>query len=423
VKRTAHLVVDLGFGDAGKGLVTDFLVRRHGATVVVRFNGGAQAGHNVVTSDGRHHTFSQFGAGTFVPGVKTLLARHVAIHPTALLVEADVLARKGVDDPLGRIAISAAALVVTPFHQAANRIREIARGAARHGSCGVGVGEAVRHALASPAEAMRARDLLDPVAARAILRRTQDRLAAEVEGLVPADHAEQRVLADRRLLDLFLDQTAPLRREGIVVDDASIPALLRSAPSVVFEGAQGVLLDQDHGFHPHTTWSRCTFDNALELSGELDAVSRLGVLRALPSRHGAGPFPTEDAAVSAAVVEPHNLETPWQGRIRHGWFDAVLARYAIEACGGVDGLALTHLDAVERLSRFRVCDAYETRSAPRVTAAGEEPSEALTRWLNAAKPLYRDADPRDAAREVADLAGAEVTLISRGPTAGDVEST
>ncbi len=133
-RREAHLVVDLGFGDAGKGTLTDWLVRRHGARLVVRFNGGAQAGHNVVTEDGRHHTFAQFGAGSFVPGVRTHLARPTVLHPLAMLVEARHLARKGVPDALERTTVSEGARVITPFHQAAGRLRALARGSGRHGT-------------------------------------------------------------------------------------------------------------------------------------------------------------------------------------------------------------------------------------------------------------------------------------------------
>ena len=132
----AYIIIDLGFGDAGKGLLTDFLTRRFEAGLVVRYNGGAQAGHNVVTPDGRQHTFSQFGAGTFIPGVRTILSRHGVIDPVALLVEGDVLETKGVPDVYTRLRISAQALIITPFHRAANRVREQARGADRHGSCG-----------------------------------------------------------------------------------------------------------------------------------------------------------------------------------------------------------------------------------------------------------------------------------------------
>src|ERR1700734_1777495 len=123
MEARAAMVVDLGFGDAGKGLVTDFLVRSLGAGLVVRWNGGAQAGHNVVAPDGRHHTFAQIGAGTFVPGVRTHLAERTIVHPTALGVEAARLAEIGVPDALDRLSVSERALVITPFHQAANRLR------------------------------------------------------------------------------------------------------------------------------------------------------------------------------------------------------------------------------------------------------------------------------------------------------------
>src|SRR5947207_15849013 len=110
-------LVGLGFGDCGKGLFTDALCRRWPVHTVARFNGGAQAGHNVVLPDGRHHTFSQFGAGTFVPGVHTLLAAPVVVHPTALRVEEHFLRRAGIADALGRLTIAAGCRVTTPYHQ------------------------------------------------------------------------------------------------------------------------------------------------------------------------------------------------------------------------------------------------------------------------------------------------------------------
>ncbi len=170
----AYIVVDLGFGDSGKGLLTDYLTRHFEAGVVVRYNGGAQAGHNVVAPDGRHHTFSQFGSGTFIPGVKTFLSRQVVIHPGALLVEGTILEKKGVPDAFTRLRVSDRALVITPYHQAANRIKEIVRGADRHGSCGVGVGEAVEDALMNPDGCVLAGDLVNPITLRRKLRSIRD---------------------------------------------------------------------------------------------------------------------------------------------------------------------------------------------------------------------------------------------------------
>ena len=129
-------VLGLGFGDCGKGHFVDALTRRWQAHTVVRFNGGAQAGHNVVTpadanSAARHHTFSQFGAGTLVPRVRTLLLDPMIVHPTALLVEAEVLGKIGVQDAMSRLTIDARCRITTPFHQAAGRLRELLRATVR----------------------------------------------------------------------------------------------------------------------------------------------------------------------------------------------------------------------------------------------------------------------------------------------------
>jgi adenylosuccinate synthase len=450
--RAAYLVVDLGFGDAGKGTLTDWLVRRHGARLVVRFNGGAQAGHNVVTEDGRHHTFSQLGAGSFVPGVRTHLARTTVLHPLALLVEARHLARQGVTDALERTTVSEGAHLITPFHQAAGRLRELARGEGRHGTCGVGVGEAVRDALAHPDEALHARALTRPDTLRRLARRAQERLRAELSEALRATRSlpqaapELALLEDPEVPSRWVEALEPLRPQERVVEDAHLGALLREG-SAVFEGAQGVLLDEWRGFHPHTTWSTCTFDNALALLREhrFDGpLHRLGVLRAYATRHGEGPLPTEEPSLAPHLPEPHNDATGWQGTFRVGCFDAVLARYALAACGGVDALALTHLDRLAE--RWPVCTAYlappgcdggsflrEEGAPSRVTALRLGPhrdlahQERLTRGLLACEPVREELElgqpPEERARRfvawVEAALGAPVAVTSHGPTARD----
>ena len=147
-ENQAILIADLGYGDAGKGSIVDYLTRKTGAHTVVRYNGGAQAAHNVITPEGKHHTFAQFGSGTFVPGTRTHLSRFMMVHPLALLAEERHLQSLGIDDAFPRLSIDREALVTTPFQQAANRIKEIARGDGRHGSCGMGVGETMSDWLA-----------------------------------------------------------------------------------------------------------------------------------------------------------------------------------------------------------------------------------------------------------------------------------
>jgi len=424
-------IVDLGFGDAGKGLVTDHLTRSLGARLVVRFNGGAQAGHNVVTPDGRHHTFSQLGSGTFVPGVRTHLSRRFVLHPTAMLEEARVLATKGQADALERTSVDGEALVVTPFHQAAGRLRELAR-RERHGSCGVGVGEVVRDATDHALDAVRVRDLADPRTLAARLERARERLhAAIVEmGSDPVDglvaERERHILGDRAFVEAFIDATRPLLGRIRVASDEIVGDSIRRGERVLFEGAQGVLLDEDWGFHPYTTWSRCTFANVDELLGASGIGSpavRIGVARVYAHRHGPGPLPTESAELRADLAEPHNVDGPWQGPFRAGWPDLVLVRYARRACGHLDALALTHLDVTTARPRWPVCSSYQ---AGRVVEWRAVPSDELhvreesTRRLARMPPDYRDLDGADLPQAISEACAAPVVLTSNGPTARHV---
>lgn len=406
------IVVDLGYGDAGKGTVVDWLCSRESSRpvhAVVRFNGGAQAAHHVVTRDGRSHAFAQFGAGTFTPGVRTHLSRFVLVDPLALAAEAAHLASLGVASALDLLTVDRDALLATPYHQAANRAREAARGASRHGSCGMGIGETASYALVHPDDAPRVGDCAAPCVLAGKLTALRDRLTGELGPLAAppvADACEAyRAFASRIN----------------VVDGGYLADLLRAGP-VVFEGAQGVLLDEWRGFHPYTTWSATTFANAEQLLAEAgqNAV-RLGVTRCYMTRHGPGPFVTEDAALD--LPELHNGHNQWQGAFRTGHLDAVALRYAIETTGGVDAIAITHLDTAARHRELQICRAYQTQ-VHAVTRLQPGPSrdlgyqEQLTRMLLAARPIYSPADG-DWPDIIEQETGAPVVLRSHGPTAAD----
>jgi adenylosuccinate synthase len=447
----AYIVVDLGFGDSGKGLLTDFLVRQTGATIVVRYNGGAQAGHNVVTDQGLHHTFAQFGSGSFVSGVRTFLSRHVVVHPTALLVEAKALGETGVPDVFGRIRISERARIITPFHQAGGRIRELARGAARHGTCGVGVGETVKDALEHPEETLLAGDLRSVATLRRKIRRIKQRKRDEMQILAaqpagnPCLERELAVFEREAIVDDWIAAASSLATRGLVVPDATLQACVAREDAVVFEGAQGVLLDEWGGFHPFTSWSSCTADRALELldewvPGTRVRAERIGVLRTHMIRHGPGPLPTETEDLRAAVFD-HNRQNEWQGPVRYGWFDAVLARYALELVGGIDKLAVTHLDAVPHLTAWKACRGYWLAARPRDAEliAGSTPDGLVTRLLTPAEPSLAHqarladmlaragADFEECAPDEGSVLGLlesllrrSVDIVSRGPRANDV---
>jgi adenylosuccinate synthase len=444
----AYVVVDLGFGDSGKGLLTDFLARHFGAGVVVRYNGGAQAGHNVIAPDRRHHTFSQFGSGMFIPGVKTYLSKHVVIHPGALLVEGDVLERAGVRDAFSRIRMSDQALIITPFHQAANHIREIGRGENRHGSCGVGVGEAVEDALLNVEECVLAGDLSNPPKLRRKLRSIRERKRGQLieffrDKLVGEAFAREWKIFEREdVIDTWISSISRIGDLGLVAPDSVLQCWLHQSETVIFEGAQGVLLDADAGFHPYTTWSHCTAANAYDLIKEMapeSQVFQIGVMRSYAVRHGPGPLPTE-TDILTPVISEHNQYNEWQGTVRYGWFDAVLARYALGVTGRIDSLVVTHLDVLAHLKTWSYCigykgqhdfahmfadenssgDVLENFCLPRFLPLSQRAQ--FTQIISAVAPVLETCDPEDekVIQKIESLVGQPVGIISTGPSAEDV---
>jgi adenylosuccinate synthase len=430
--RKAVIVVDLAFGDCGKGTIVDFLVRDLAADLVVRFNGGPQAGHNVVTPDGRrHHTFSQFGSGTFVPAVRTLLSHRVLIEPYAMLREARHLAEVGVPDAFDRLFIDGRCTVITPAHQAANQIRELARGAAAHGTCGVGFGETVADSAAHPRGVLRARDLGDRVIVGRQLRSARERMLAalrdEVEAVKshPRAGLAVRTLTDDSWVEAAIENYAEVaRRACIIHDEYAVGRLLRESIATVYEGAQGVLLDQKHGFAPHTTWSDTTFANADELVGDSHSdvePTRVGVLRTYSTRHGPGPFVTEDASLLPHLLEPHNgaaVAGGWQGAFRVGPFDAVAARYALKVCGGVDFLAVTHLDRLPSLPPHFCNSYYDVQHAKTIYNLPDDRRD-LTSLVSRCRPLFTpllDREPHGFLGMISKALIARVGLTSCGPT-------
>jgi adenylosuccinate synthase len=402
----AILVAGLNYGDEGKGTVTDWICRQEKASLVVRYNGGAQAAHNVVTDDGRHHCFAQFGAGTLA-GARTLLSRHMLVNPLTLVRETVHLTEMGVT-PWGLLHVEREAVVTTPFHVQANLLREMARGDGRHGSCGMGIGETRAHAIDHPDEALRVGDLAGEASVlRKKLVAIRDRMASEVAGV------------GAFCSDLIEDYRA-FARAVTLVDRDWLSGEMRSEGTVVFEGAQGALLDQDFGFQPYTTWTDCTFGNAMELlSGFAGEVTRLGIVRSYATRHGAGPFVTESANMASYAKGDHNVFTPWQRQLRVGAFDLVATRYALDVIGGVDGLVMTHMDAVERANGpTKVCYMYDDDLSMR-RPFDYDHQIALGERMMRARGLYEDREPRGYAEGIAESLGVPLYATSHGPRSGD----
>ncbi len=342
-----------------------------------------------------------------------MLSKHVLVEPIALAAEARALAALGVPNPLQLLHIDAHALLTTPIHVAANRAREDARGDGRHGSCGKGIGETAAYALDHP-DALTVGDCHRPAVLRAKLAAMADHYRHLVS---PSMH---RWPDHDDMVIMYSEFVAAVR----ITDDGDLAALADGG-RLVYEGAQGVLLDEWRGFHPHTTWSTVEPSNARALSAEHGRDSHvLGVTRTYTTRHGAGPMPTENPTLGAVLPELHNGTGSYQGTFRSGDLDEVLMRYATKVCGGVDSLAVTHLDAVTRAAAAGI----PIRSARRYPGIGDllplgpwkdlAHQQHLTDVLSALTPdtVELPTHPADVAAHLGSLVGAPVVLTSDGPS-------
>jgi adenylosuccinate synthase len=457
----------LGLGDEGKGSFVDaWVYRQSESSLVVRYNGGPQAAHHVVLPDGRSHCFAQLGAGMLRDGTRTLLSPFMLVEPLALLREARQLEALGVAWPLGRTVVSRRSVVVTPFHRLLGRLRELSRGGARHGSCGLGVGQAWLDSQNPSLPSLRVEDLLDHGRLLQKLRFLQLVKVDQAEQLLDGlPSTTQRVahtalceeLKSRELIPHLADGYGRLLASGVTIDDDTVlRAALSDGQPVILEGAQGALLDAVHGFFPFVTPSRTSFVQAVTL---LDGQrpERLGIVRAYATRHGPGPLVSEEAQLTAQLVEAHNVPNPWQGPMRVGWFDAVAGRYALALVGGIDGLVVSCLDRLQGLGPLRLCREYRYLGPPvpdlheffvgdddgvlRDLRLVERPSllrqQRLTELLAHCQPLYVELPPLgevrrsdgtltaqaegylDALRDALRLSSGELRCVSLGPTAGD----
>lgn len=337
MKTRNSVVIGLFLGDETKGATTEFLASRQKTNSVIKVSGGAQTAHNVVTSDGKHHTFAQFGSGTFL-NIKTILSRFVLVNPIAMAKEAAHLEELLGFDPFNLMFVSENALLNTSLHSAANKLREVARGADRHGSCGFGVGETRYYRLHEP-DAPTVADLRNLPLLREKLEAYKAFIEPEVGDLMSYSPTVNEIVG---FYEAIMEDH-PFN----IVSDSWIEEQIRTGYNV-FEASQGVLLDENLGFHPHTTWSKTTSENAFILSREagVEVPEVVGCLRSYATRHGAGPFPSELPYEEWVEMFPelHNKKGNWTGGWRAGHLDLVLLDYAIRATGGIDTLSLSHLD-------------------------------------------------------------------------------
>ncbi len=327
--KTARVVIGAQFGDEGKGRLTDeYAAQTGGDGIVARFNGGAQAGHTVVAPDGRRHVFSHIGSGALV-GAATYLSRFFVANPLLFLKEWEMLATQGVTPA---VYVDPASPVTTPYDMMINQIVERERGAGRHGSCGIGFGETLERNL-DTRFALTVADLADPsaLADRLDLIRRQYAPARLARlGFARASEPNAALFRSDAILEHYLADAGRFLNATITTDAR---AAIRDRP-LIFEGAQGLLLDQDRGFFPHVTRSNTGLRNMLALAGEL-GLERLDVTyvsRAYLTRHGAGPLPHElPEKPCPGIVDATNVPNAYQGALRFAWLDLDLLAHAIQA--------------------------------------------------------------------------------------------
>jgi adenylosuccinate synthase len=412
--KRAILTVGLGFGDEGKGATVDYLTREYEADLIVRYCGGSQAGHNVELPDGRRHTFSQFGAGTLAEDrarPRTYLGPQVIIDPPALAREAQHLADLGVQVPASLLTIHPRCLVTTPWLKLLNQLRELSRGEAKHGSCGQGMGETRSYWLKFGEDAVFAQDLrrMDVLRHKLELQRQRTLLECqEVIGRSSADFLEELDIWNLNSEDAALELNAAL------LDGVDINGAIPNYRTAIFEGAQGVLLDEYRGFHPYTTWSTVTPHHAWELIHQMgvEAVAVLGITRAYGTRHGEGPLPTFAEDLTARLRDKGNPWNRWQGELRCGWLDLPLLRYATAVAGPLDGLVVNHLDQIRE--NCQVCEAYQNATLIPAPCPNLAWQSRLTEQLRVAEPVLSSVKPDEIVRLLGAIA--PVVITGDGPT-------
>lgn len=361
------IVLGLGFGDEGKGAITDYLVEKFRINSVIRFNGGSQAAHTVVTPDGISHTFSQFGSGMFVKGTRSFLSSQMLIDPYSLLEEEFVLKRKGISDAFKRLVIDSKCRIITPYHKMIGQMQELARGKSRFGSTGKGVGEAV---LEYDLDKENTIYLKDFFSAKSLQRKLEIHYLKQMnrafEILSQANSKEvskvflyfKNKYMPSKMIQ-FYQGFAKSYSKSIDRKGNYLEKLFDSKSSVLLEGAQGALLDPEYGFVPYITKTKTTLYYAQTFLNKKRKPICIGVLRAYSHRHGMGPLPTESISLSKKIQEEHNTDNPWQGAFRFGWLDLILCRYAIQMNSGLDTIALTCIDQLSGLGKIKVCTEYQ----------------------------------------------------------------
>ncbi len=413
------IIIGAQWGDEGKGKIVDLLTPM--ADVVVRFHGGNNAGHTVIVR-GEKYVLHLIPSGVLHPGTLCLIGNGVVMDPAVFCEEMDALAAKGVDMGPSRLKISNKTHIIMPYHKTLDQAREAGRAGEKIGTTGRGIGPCYEDKAARIG--VRAADFLQPDLLRAKIGRAlleKNILLAHLYGAKPLDAdavMEEMMPHARRLAPHLADVSA------------EIGAAWAAGKKVMFEGAQGVHLDIDHGTYPYVTSSNAVTGNAMSGSGVFtsDPGRIVGIAKAYTTRVGGGPFPTELFDDTGEFLRKTGMEYgATTGRPRRcGWHDSVVVRESARLCGLTD-LALTKLDVLSGLREVRICTAYACKGGtvqypPQEENALAEVSpvyETLPGWqedITGAR-AWEDlpANARRYVERLEELAGVRMSLVSVGP--------
>ena len=414
-------VVVLGtqWGDEGKGKIVDLLTDQ--AAAVVRYQGGHNAGHTLVI-DGQKTILRLIPSGILRADTQCLIGNGVVLSPEALFKEVGELEARGV--PVReRLRISSACSLILPYHVALDQAREKARGEAKIGTTGRGIGPAYEDKIAR--RGLRVGDLFHPERFAVKLKEVLD-----YHNFVLQNYFNEPPVDFQKTYDEAMEHAKVM--QPLVMDVVSrLHELRKAGENLMFEGAQGTLLDIDHGTYPFVTSSNTTAGGVATGSGVgplyLDYI--LGITKAYTTRVGSGPFPTElfDETGAYLAKQGHEFGSVTGRPRRCGWFDAVILRRSIEI-NSISGLCLTKLDVLDGLDTVRICTGYKDAAGNLLT---EAPTDADS--YTGLQPVYEDmpgwsestvgaqsldalpANAQAYIRRIGELVGAPIDIVSTGP--------
>ena len=415
-------VIGAQWGDEGKGKIVDWLSER--ADIVVRFQGGHNAGHTLVI-DGVEYKLSLLPSGIVRPGKLSVIGNSVVIDPFHLVKEITLLRSQGVEISPDNLVISESAALILPVHAALDKAREALRGKAKIGTTGRGIGPAYEDKIGR--RAVRVADLADAARLADRLRELADwhNVWLEATGHEPVD-------ADRMLADL--QEVIPVLLPYIGRSWQVLAAARGRNQQVLFEGAQGVMLDIDHGTYPFVTSSNTVAGQAATGSGSGPGTAGfvLGITKAYTTRVGSGPFPSEDSGSAGDRLGERGREfgTVTGRKRRCGWFDAVMVKQA-GLTAGINGMALTKLDVLDGFEVLKICVGYELNGQKIDWFPAESAAQAACQPIYEEMPGWQETTwgarswaelPANAVkyiRRLEELTGIPVALLSTSPERED----